>query len=194
MDQCLDFPSLDYIYKECHRFRSASLCVLHFYNWTAHAAQLLLCLKAYCYDHESVTGAYVLFSGVTGGTVPPETSDREISADTYQEKEARKKWKRGNFFFFFFCLFAFHFSKRRKFVLGLPKWKILYRGKNSRREKNQEKWLCPLRKFSWYAPGTLTYIYVHNRQLRSSNDYLCLGFVNLITRVLAGDGTFTVAT
>ena len=42
---------------------------------------------------------FVLNSGVTGrgtgGRVPPETSDREISADLPRKKEARKKGERG---------------------------------------------------------------------------------------------------
>ena len=105
-----------------------------------------------------------------GGEVPPETSDREISANLTGKKwqgkmvkgakieKKRKKiekakveiengrWKsykmrRGPSFFFFFLLTVF--SKPLKFVLGLPKWKFstVKTGK-----KIQEKWLCPLRK------------------------------------------------
>ena len=45
---------------------------------------------------------------------------------------------RGDSFFFFL---AFHFSKQRKFVLGLPKWNIFYREKKkfTPEKKNQEK-------------------------------------------------------
>ena len=51
-----------------------------------------------------------------------------------------------------FFPFAFHFWKRRKFVLGLPKWEFST-GKNiSRRGKYQEKWLCPLRKICLLRP------------------------------------------
>ena len=82
-------------------------------------------------------------SGVTGTLPPPpETSDREISADL-SGKEARKKlkhgekkenwkreggklkWKEGksrNEERIFFLLFTF--SKRQQFVLGVPKWKF----------------------------------------------------------------------
>ena len=91
-----------------------------------------------------------------GGRVPPETSDREISADLPGKNRQGKKekgwkkgklqkgrwkiengrverWKsckmrRGPFFFFFFFFFACHFSKPLRFVLGLPKWKF-YTGK-----------------------------------------------------------------
>ena len=38
--------------------------------------------------------------------------------------EGRKVTKCGEDFFFFFFFFAFHFSKRLRFVLGLPKWKF----------------------------------------------------------------------
>ena len=76
--------------------------------------------------------------------MPPETSDREISADLLGKKRQKEKrseiekkrrkivkgkveklpneeMRRGPFFFFFF---ASHFSKPLKFVLGLPKWKF----------------------------------------------------------------------
>ena len=94
------------------------------------------------------------------------TSDREISADLSGKKEAREKgqngeeknenckresgklkmeggksskMRRGLFFFFFFFFFAFHFSKRRKFVLGVPKWKFSTGKKDFTPGKNQEK-------------------------------------------------------
>ena len=59
------------------------------------------------------------------------------------------------FFFFFvlFCFFFFHFSKWLKFVLGLPKL-IFSTGKKTFHAggKNQEKWLCPLRKIFLLRP------------------------------------------
>ena len=56
-------------------------------------------------------------------------------------------------FFVLFCFFAFHFWKRQKLVLGLLKWefstgkKAFHAGK-----KNQEKWLCSLRKICLLRP------------------------------------------
>ena len=49
--------------------------------------------------------------------------------------------------------FAFNFSKPLKFVLGLPIWKFST-GKKAFHagKKNQEKWLCPLRKFFLLCP------------------------------------------
>ena len=120
-------------------------------------------------------------SGVTGGgggaggaeCPPPETSDREILADVSGKKRQGKngkgwklsrkggkleinwKWKqenvrkRGEDLFFFF---AFHFWKRRKFVLGLPKWEFSTGKKHFTPGKNQEKWLCPLRKICLLRP------------------------------------------
>ena len=102
-----------------------------------------------------------------GAECPTETSDREIFADVSGKKKEGKKgenWeeknenckreggklemevgkiiKSGEDLFFF----AFHFWKRRKFVLGLPKWEF------STGKKNQEKWLCPLRKIFLLCP------------------------------------------
>ena len=113
-------------------------------------------------------------SGVTGGggqgeaECPPETSDRENFADVSGKKRQGKKgenWggklemeagkrykKRWGPFFFFFFFFAFHFWKRRKFVLGLPKWEFSTGKKHFTPGKNQEKWLCPLRKICLLRP------------------------------------------
>ena len=52
-----------------------------------------------------------------------------------------------------FFFFAFHFWKRRKFVLGLPKWEIFYREKAFHAgEKIRKKWLCPFRKICLLRP------------------------------------------
>ena len=51
--------------------------------------------------------------------------------------EVGKVIKRGEDFFFSF--FAFHFSKRQKFVLGLPKWEVFYREKNINAGKKSGK-------------------------------------------------------
>ena len=51
----------------------------------------------------------------------------------------------GDFFFFFFFFFAFHFWKRRKFVL-------VYQNGNFLPGKSQEKLLCPLRKICLLRP------------------------------------------
>ena len=126
----------------------------------------------------------VLISGVTGGggrggIVPPQTSDWEIFAGLPGKKEARKKWKRVEMekkrrkivkrkkeggkswemrrrgFFFFFFFYCFSLFKTPKICFGATKIEIFYREKSiSRWEKNQEKWLCLLEKFSCYAPGT----------------------------------------
>ena len=62
------------------------------------------------------------------------------------------QWRRPFFFFFFFFFFAFHFWKRRKFVLGLPKWEF-YRGKNISRWENLENDFASSEKYACYAPG-----------------------------------------
>ena len=122
--------------------------------------------------------------GGQGAVCPPETSDQEIFDDVSGKKRQGKKgkgvksekkrkkivkgkvesykMKRGPFFFFFFFFFfLLHFWKRQKFVLGLPKWEFSSgKKKNSRREKNQEKWLCPLRKICLLRPWQ-TLMYSH---------------------------------
>ena len=119
--------------------------------------------------------------GGQGRGVPP----RDFWAGNFWwrigKKEARKKGKRGEKWeekkenckkkkgrwnsykneertFFFF---AFHFWKRRKFVLGLPKWEFSTGKKISRREKNQEKWLCPLRKICLFNTPLSEWNYEH---------------------------------
>ena len=93
------------------------------------------------------------------------------------EKKRRKivKGKVKNyyyFFFFFFFFFAFHFSKRLKFVLGLPKWKFSIGKKHfTPGEKNQEKWLCPLRKIFLLRPWRWRHFV---RRFCSWNNYLTL--------------------
>ena len=119
--------------------------------------------------------------GRQGGRVPPETSDQEIFADVSGKKKQGKKgkgwklrrkegklWKGrwkigigsrksskkrwGPFFFLLFFFFAFHFWKRRKFVLGLPKLEFSTGKSISCREKDQEKLLCPFRKICLLHP------------------------------------------
>ena len=110
-------------------------------------------------------------SGVTGGGA--ETSDWEISADlpgkkrqgkkgkeVKVEKKRRKtvkgqklqnedKMRRG----FFFCLSLF---KTTKICFGSTKMEIFYREKSILfQEKNQEKWLCPLRKIFLLRPWVI---------------------------------------
>ena len=86
----------------------------------------------------------------TGEECPPETSDREISADLPEkrgkEKGVKIEKKRRK------IVKASHFSKPLKFVLGLPKWKFSTGKKHLTPGKNQEKWLCPLRKFFLLHP------------------------------------------
>ena len=57
-------------------------------------------------------------------------------------KVIKKRW--GPFFF--------HFLKWWEFVLGLPKWEFSNRKKHFTLGKNQEKWLCPLRKICLLCP------------------------------------------
>ena len=64
-----------------------------------------------------------------------------VKIENGRRKSYKKRWV--PFFFFFF---AFHFSKRLKFVLGLPKWEF------PTRKKDQEKCLCPLRKICLLRP------------------------------------------
>ena len=64
------------------------------------------------------------------------------------------------FSFVFVCLFvclffffAFHFWKRRKFVVGLPTWEFSTGNKYFTPGKNQENDFAPSEKYACYAPG-----------------------------------------
>ena len=119
-------------------------------------------------------------SGVTGGggqrgrvsLPPPETSDREISADLLGKKRQGKKGKGvkiekkrrkivkgkveklqnevrtwGLFFFFFF--FCFSLFKPLRFVLGLLKWKFSTKKKHfTPGKKIRKNYFAPSQKFS----------------------------------------------
>ena len=50
-------------------------------------------------------------------------------------------------------LFFFHFWKMTEICFGSTKMGIFYWEKISRREKNQEKWLCPSEKYACFTPG-----------------------------------------
>ena len=122
--------------------------------------------------------------GGRGQSAPPETSDREIFADVSGKKRQGKKGKRGENWeekamkggklemeagkrqkkrwgpFFF----AFHFWKRRKFVLGLPKWEFSTGKKHFTPGKKSGKMTLPPQKnmpvtplFGICANGLLTY-------------------------------------
>ena len=143
--------------------------------------------RAYLHPCLEVPSGVTGGGGGTGGQSAPQRLPTGKFLLTYREKVARKKLKRGNkrrkiengrrekvpnweedlffffFFFFFFCFFfffffAFHFSKRLKFVLGVPKWKVSTgKKKHFTPGKNQEKMtLPPSEKFSCYAPGSST--------------------------------------
>ena len=113
------------------------------------------------------------FSGVTGrGTVPPPDfwpgnfcwptgkkwqgkygkggkKEGKVKMEGGESSKIRKI-RRGSFFFFFF---AFHFSKRLKFVLGVPKWKFSTGKKAFHAGKKIKKNdFAPSEKFSCYAP------------------------------------------
>ena len=88
---------------------------------------------------------------------------------------------RGPFFFFFLL---FHFKlKPLKFVLGLPKWKFLLGKSISRREKNKEKWLCPLWKIFLFRHcmqrlvNLQTNLHVYNLCIKNKR-VLCLLLTN----------------
>ena len=103
--------------------------------------------------------------GAGGQSAPPETCDREIFADISGKKRQgkkrkwvkieKKRWEIGNgsrktvekevrtFFFFFF---AFHFWKRRKFFLGLPKWEFSIGKKHFAPGKKSGKMTLPPQK------------------------------------------------
>ena len=108
-----------------------------------------------------------LTGGGQGGSVPPQTFDREISADLpgkerqekkgkWSRKEGKSKnamWKiengrrksykmrRGTLFFFRFSLL-----KTTEICFGSTGKKTFHAG------ENQEKWLRPSKKYSSYAP------------------------------------------
>ena len=70
-------------------------------------------------------------------------------------------------FFFFFFFFLLSLWKRRKFVLGLPKWEIFYREKTFHAgEKIRKNYFAPSEKYACYAPGfPLALIQFHNGQI-----------------------------
>ena len=79
-------------------------------------------------------------------------------------KTAEIDMKLGEDLFFCFCFvvvvvvvvfffFAFHFSKRLRFVLGVPKWKFSTRKKTLHARKKIRNDLAPSEKFSCYAPA-----------------------------------------
>ena len=99
-----------------------------------------------------------------GAECPPETSDQEIFADVLGKKGSRRKgkkvenlkWKqenvikRGEDLFFLFLLFSFENDWNLFWVYQNGNF---LSGKSiSRREKNQEKLLCPLRKICLLRP------------------------------------------
>ena len=83
-------------------------------------------------------------------------------------------------FFFVFCFlfFACHFSKWRKFVLGSTKMENFLSGtKILPREKNQEKWLCPLRNFFLLRPCHGYPIYTN---IQITPDYMMISSIFLV--------------
>ena len=137
-----------------------------------------------------------------GGGVLPETSDREISSDLLPGKKRQgkrenvgekkenqkreggngrrksyKKTTKGPFFFFFLvCLFffAFHFSKRLKFVLGPPKWKFSTGKKHFMPGKKSGKMTLPPRKNMPVTPLSTIYMAAFRPCLSSSCTYFAL--------------------
>ena len=111
-----------------------------------------------------------------GGRVPPETFDQEISADLLgKEKQGKRgkwgkkkeNWKRedgklkmeggkvtkwGEAFFFFFFFLPFTFQNHWNLFWVYQNWNFLPGKSISHREKNLEKWLCPLRKMFLLHP------------------------------------------
>ena len=134
-------------------------------------------------------------SGVTGGGAecPPETSDREISADLPGKREVRKKWKmelkrrnikkkkrkvenwkwkekklqneeRTSFFFF-----AFHFSKSLKFVLSLSKWEFSTEKKHFTPGKKSGKMTLPPLKNILLMPLATSFLNVASANCNSGS-------------------------
>ena len=131
-------------------------------NYTCQAGRLVM-LQWYC-ECSGVTGG-----GAGGQSAPPETSDREIFADVSGKKgkgwklrrkggklemEAGKRQKKrwGPFFFFFFFFLLFTFENDENLFWVYQNGNFLPGKSISRREKNQEKWLCPLRKICLLRP------------------------------------------
>ena len=70
------------------------------------------------------------------------------------EMEVGKVIKEVRNFFFSFC-FAFHFLKRREFILGLPEWEFATGKKSiSCREKIRKNDFAPSEKYACYAPDS----------------------------------------
>ena len=90
-----------------------------------------------------------------------------------EENEENSKREGGIFVFFFFS--PCHFSKPQKFVLGVYLNGNFLPGKSiSRREKNQEKWLCPLRKKIPITPIPLT---LFNVTVRWITEWFNIGII-----------------
>ena len=80
--------------------------------------------------------------------------------ENWEEKVENWKWKQENmrkrgedlFFFFFFFFLLFTFEKDKNLFWVYQNGNFLPGKSISRREKNQEKWLCPLRKICLLRP------------------------------------------
>ena len=130
--------------------------VQNIYNYTSYCSSLGAILEVLWTER-----GWSVHSGVTGGgggeCLPRETSDREIFADVS----------------------SFSLLKRRKFVLGLPKWEFSTGKKHLKPGKNQENRLCPLRKICLLRPWVCrqqTGMFPYNIIFRQVCDLLtCLG-------------------
>ena len=140
----------------------AKYCFFSGYKWEINTCEIIF-LQSNIGRWKDGAQISDVTGGGQGGRVPPETSDREIFADVSGKKRQGKKGKRGenweekvenwklkqeNVIKRGEDLFAFHFWKQQKFVLGLPKWEF------STGEKNQESNFAPSEKYACYAPGS----------------------------------------
>ena len=150
-------------------------CIFYLFYFIKMLLQFQLSGKNTNHEAEAFNWT-ITCSGVTGGggggaggqSAPPETSDREIFADVSGKKRQGKKGKGvklrrkggklemevgkrqkkrwGPFFFFF------HFWKRRKFVLGLPKWEFSTGKKHFTPGKKSGKMTLPPQKICLLRP------------------------------------------
>ena len=134
--------------------------------------------KAYRYQWRNRRGGGAAGTG-RQGRVPPDTSNREISADLPGKKEARKRgkgmkivkedvgnWKRKvekiqneerSFFFFFFFFFCLSLFKNTKIIcFGSTKWKFSTRKKHFTPGKKSGKVTLPPQKNFAVTPLCVT--------------------------------------
>ena len=153
--------------------------------------KVLRCNKTFRSDWDCHIGYSGVTGGGQGAVCPPETCDREIFADVsgknregkkgkgVQIDKKRRKMVKGRlkigkgsrksskkiwrlfFFFFLFFFLPFTFENDRNLFWVYQNGKFSTGKKHFTPGKNQEKWLCPLRKICLLRPWLVSSTWTH---------------------------------